>query len=101
MLQGVKRYQIALMCAEKQPLDCHRAILICRHLRNEAIAIRHILADGQIEDHRAAERRLLRLTGEERTLFEPDITDEELIRRAYETRGRQIAYRVAKEEVMT
>jgi GNAT superfamily N-acetyltransferase len=85
------------MCAEKEPLDCHRTILVCRHLRNRGIAIRHILADGQAEDHAAAERRLLRLTKEERTLFEPDVSEEELLRRAYEKRGRQIAYRMCAE----
>ncbi len=82
---------------EKEPLDCHRTILVCRHLGGRGIAIRHILADGQTEDHAAAERRLLRLTREERTLFEPDVTDEELLRRAYEKQGRQIAYRMCAE----
>ena len=30
--QGMKDYRIALMCAEKDPLVCHRAILVARHL---------------------------------------------------------------------
>ena len=82
VIESVGRQRLALMCAEKEPLDCHRTILVCRHLRNQGIAIRHILADGEAEDHAAAERRLLRLTKEERTLFEPDVTEEELLGRA-------------------
>ncbi len=97
--KGLLRHRIALMCAEKEPLECHRTVLVCRHLRGDAIAIRHLLTDGTWEDHAATERRLLRLTGEERTLFEPDLSDEELLERAYETRGREIAYRRQPEEV--
>ncbi len=97
--KGLQRHRIALMCAEKEPLECHRTILICRHLRGNEIVIQHILSDGTLEDHAATERRLLRLTGEARTLFEPDLTDEELLERAYETRGREIAYRRQPEEV--
>jgi uncharacterized protein (DUF488 family) len=97
VIQRVGQQRLALMCAEKEPLDCHRMILVCRHLRNQGIAIRHILADGEAEDHAAAQRRLLRLTKEERTLFEPDVTEEELLGRAYEKRGRQIAYRMCAE----
>ena len=33
----------------------------------------------------------------QRTLFEPDVPDEELLRRAYEKQGRQIAYRMSAE----
>ena len=97
---GLERFRIALMCA-KEPLDCHRTILVCRHLQNRGITIQHILADGQIENHSVAERRLLRLAGEERMLFEPNVTEEELLNRTYESRGRQIAYRMSAEGTST
>jgi uncharacterized protein (DUF488 family) len=38
---GIQKYNIALMCAEKDPLNCHRAILVCRYLRNSNIEIKH------------------------------------------------------------
>ena len=31
--QGLTRYRLALMCTEKDPLDRHRMVLICRQLR--------------------------------------------------------------------
>lgn len=97
IVRGLEKHCIALMCAEKEPLDCHRTVLICRHLRSRGIPIRHILADGSVEDHEATERRLLRITNTERTLFEPDLTEEELLNQAYETRGREIAYRAVSQ----
>lgn len=59
---GAARHRIALMCAEKDPLDCHRFVLVCRHLR-ETLTIGHILADGTLEPQAAVEDRLLAATG--------------------------------------
>lgn len=85
----VGRFRLALMCAEKDPLECHRTILVCRELRNE-FEIRHILDDGQLENHSDAESRLL---AEERVPTEDFfISREELIARAYDRRGARIAF---------
>ena len=57
----------AIMCAEKEPMACHRTALVCRHLaaRPDArdLAIRHIRADGTLEDNRDFERRLVAAMG--------------------------------------
>jgi uncharacterized protein (DUF488 family) len=90
---------LAIMCAEKEPLDCHRTILICRHLRDSDLQIKHILADGNLEDHAGVEKRLVKKMGIERTLFEPDLTEEEMIRRAYDERGQEVAFRYNYEEM--
>ena len=55
---GVARFRLALMCAEKDPLECHRTILVCRQFRND-LDIRHILSDGSLETHADAETRLI------------------------------------------
>jgi uncharacterized protein (DUF488 family) len=86
---GVARFRLALMCAEKDPLECHRTILVCRQLRND-LDIRHILSDGSIEPHADAETRLLaeeKLPGDD--LF---TSREEQIAKAYDRRGGKIAY---------
>jgi hypothetical protein len=54
---------IALMCAEKDPITCHRAILICQYLREFPLKIRHILSNGDLETHIQLEERLLELHG--------------------------------------
>jgi uncharacterized protein (DUF488 family) len=86
---GVARFRLALLCAEKDPLECHRTILVCRQFRNN-MAIRHILVNGSIENHTDAENRLLaeeKVPGED--LFTPR---EQLIAKAYDRRGGKIAY---------
>lgn len=90
VIQGARRYRIALMCAEKDPLTCHRAILVCRHLTAQGVRVEHILEDGQLESHDEALARLLTELG----LTETDLfrTREEVILDAYELRGQQIAY---------
>jgi uncharacterized protein (DUF488 family) len=97
--QGLKRLgdlcrqrRVAVLCAEKDPLDCHRMILVCRALRTAGLQIRHIHADGRAESHEDAERRLVHSVGVERTLFEPDLTDRELLERAYDIQAGRIAY---------
>lgn len=90
LVRGANAHNIALMCAEKDPLTCHRAILVCRHLEDRGITIRHILEDGQIECHDAALSRLLDELGlDERDLFRGR---DEVIQDAYDQRGREIAY---------
>ncbi|MGH1396181.1 MAG: DUF488 family protein [Trichormus sp.] len=60
VLKGVKRYKIALMCAEKDPIVCHRAILVCQHLRDQDnLEIQHIKSNGDLESHHKLEDRLL------------------------------------------
>lgn len=83
---------IALMCSEKEPLDCHRTILICRHLRPYRLQISHILADGRLEPHIETEHRLMQLMGI--SLLQSPLFPEqqEPIEKAYEARGKQIAY---------
>jgi uncharacterized protein (DUF488 family) len=59
VLKGVRKYRISLMCAEKDPLTCHRAILVCQHLQNFGLQISHILKNGDLESHDHLEQRML------------------------------------------
>ncbi|MDG7000357.1 MAG: DUF488 domain-containing protein, partial [Nitrososphaerota archaeon] len=43
--KGMQDYRIALMCAEKDPLDCHRTILISRCLEELGVNVQHIHSD--------------------------------------------------------
>ncbi len=87
---GMQKYRIVLMCAEKDPITCHRTILICRNLRSRNITIKHILADGSLENNKDSEKRLLKLHHVvERDFF---ITEKELIEQAYDLQGQKIAY---------
>jgi len=52
----------AIMCAEREPMDCHRTILVGRHLRDRDVTLRHIHGDGSIETNEDFEARLVRKT---------------------------------------
>lgn len=66
--QAVKRpaFQQALaQCtemSEAEPCDCHRFLLIARHLDEEIFPVRHLRRDGSVETTRETEDRLLVLT---------------------------------------
>jgi uncharacterized protein (DUF488 family) len=84
---GTTRHRVALMCAEKEPLDCHRFVLVARHLRHD-LAIQHILADGGLEPQDATEDRLHAATGLDRA--EGGLLGESraaVVERAYDARG--------------
>lgn len=87
--RGMEKHRVAMMCAEKDPITCHRMILICRALRREHITIRHILEDGRLESLAGSEKRLVKtLKLEQRELFE---TEEDLVERAYDLQGQKFA----------
>ena len=59
VVHGAKDRRIALMCAEREPLDCHRTILVGRSLVERGVPVAHILADGTLEPHDETMDRLL------------------------------------------
>jgi uncharacterized protein (DUF488 family) len=90
LIQGAARMRISLMCAEKDPLDCHRCILVSPHIRQHGLKVFHILADGTLETHEQTEARLLRkFELPERELFR---STAEIIAGAYQIQSEKIAY---------
>ncbi len=88
--RGISDHRIALMCAEKEPLECHRTILVGRRLEEEGVRVIHILADGRTEAHSEAMKRLATGLGlPEHDLF---MSSAELKDRAYEMQEEKIAF---------
>jgi uncharacterized protein (DUF488 family) len=90
VLSGAQKYRIALMCAEKEPLDCHRTLLVSRALEQLGVSIVHILSDGSTEAQPKTMLRLLDLVG----LPQVDMfrSHDELVATACELREQKIAY---------
>jgi uncharacterized protein (DUF488 family) len=86
-----RRHRLCLMCAEREPLDCHRCLLVARALAKRGLAPGHILVDGTLEPHAATEDHLLALAGEKADLFRDRATRLEA---AYRRRARAIASRI-------
>jgi uncharacterized protein (DUF488 family) len=87
--KGIDGHRVALMCAERDPLTCHRTILVCRELRSPDLEIDHILADGAVETNGAAEIRLMSLLNLRPDMFH---SERDCIEQAYEKQGSRIAY---------
>jgi uncharacterized protein (DUF488 family) len=87
---GATKFRVAMMCAEKEPLICHRTILVSRHLHERGFNVRHILGTGDLEDHESSITRLLTLL----RLPDADMfrTRAEIIAQAYTMQAERIAY---------
>lgn len=92
IMQGAAKMRVAMMCAEKDPLDCHRCILVSPRLRERGLDVLHILSDGSLESQEQAERRLTQLFDlPERDLFR---STGEVVAEACRLQGEKIAYQV-------
>jgi len=87
--KGASSHLIAMMCAEKDPVTCHRSILIAKALRSDC-DIQHIVTADKLESHDEAEHRLLRIWRMDgNDLFQ---SSEELLDDAYRKQADEIAY---------
>jgi uncharacterized protein (DUF488 family) len=85
------RSRLCMMCSEREPLECHRCLLIARALAARGLNVGHFLHDGGIEPHAVTEQRLLALEGNEENLFVTGHS--ERLAAAYLRRVRDVAYR--------
>jgi uncharacterized protein (DUF488 family) len=92
LLANVGQRRLCLMCSERDPLDCHRCLLVARALAARGVMVGHILHDGGIESHTATELRLLEAAGVDSDLFATG--QDERLAAAYRRRARAAAYRL-------
>ena len=53
---------VVFMCSEKNPIDCHRAILVARGFALEGLPVEHILPDGKLMSQEELDNKLLDLS---------------------------------------
>jgi uncharacterized protein (DUF488 family) len=90
-----KGFKIALMCAEADPLICHRFSMISRGLTQSGLEVQHILKNGDIVSNNMLEEKLLekfQTVLPRETLFTPLPSKEEIIREAYRLQNSEIAF---------
>lgn len=90
LTEGAENFRVALMCAERDPLDCHRTILVARELVKLGQDVKHILGDGTLETHSHAMSRLINQLG----LANQDMfrSEEATLNEAYDMQAERIAY---------
>lgn len=94
---------IALMCTEKDPIDCHRAILVARTFALNQVKVTHILPDGRLQTQEELDERLLDMYFPDRaqlTIFNFNniLDDEENLKLAYKERNREIGYHLQNKQ---
>lgn len=90
VIEGAKKYRIALMCSERDPLDCHRCLLVSRALAQRGVRVNHILDNGNVVSQDAIEDKLLELSGRNADdFFAPRA---ERLASAYRERARKVAF---------
>jgi uncharacterized protein (DUF488 family) len=63
VLAGARIHRLALMCGERDPLHCHRCLLVGRALVGRGARVDHLLADGGRRSQTEIEAELLALAG--------------------------------------
>jgi uncharacterized protein (DUF488 family) len=97
VIEGSKRFLIALMCSEHNPLDCHRCLLVSRALTERGADVGHILGNGVIVSHHEIEGELLELSGRSDDDF--FASPQERLAAAYNDRARKVAFAEDKSDV--
>ena len=97
VVSSTKDYRVALMCAEQEPLECHRTLLVACVLVERGVVIEHILPDGRLEPHEATLERLLDTPNQE-DLF---LSKEDRLSEALARQEEQISYVKQDVEVET
>lgn len=82
---------IAIMCTDKEPLNCHRFALVSRSLTSKGIVVTHILKDGTLCPNDELENRLLEKyqPGYAQTAQSP--ARQEALEKAYGEHSKQLA----------
>jgi uncharacterized protein (DUF488 family) len=90
ILKGTRSHRIALLCAEAEPLLCHRAILVAQELAATGVPVVHIHSNGVLESHEEAMSRLVEMRG----LPDKDLyrTKEQIIADACAAQEKRIAF---------
>ena len=91
LIRQADERRIVLLCMERDPLECHRALLVARALAEQGVDVLHILTDGAVENHDALMNRLLESLG---MPPQPDLlrTREDVIADAIRHQAGRVAY---------
>jgi len=88
--QGAHKYRIAMMCSERNPLDCHRCLLVGRALADRGVTVSHFLSNGETVAQSDIEEQLLGMAGRQQDdMF---ASPPERLNEAYRQRARKVAF---------
>ncbi|MEA5152022.1 MAG: DUF488 domain-containing protein [Oscillospiraceae bacterium] len=95
-----QKYHFALMCAEKDPFNCHRAILVSRAFHDAGYNVIHLLPNNKKTTQEEIESRLLDKyfpNRDQLTLFGDSLDEGNYLLQAYRNRNAEIGYSIEEE----
>lgn len=87
------KYKFVLMCAEKDPINCHRNIMITKAMRDIGFKVFHIICDGSLQTQEDIDERLLDLYFKQPSLFEFNMDRKEKLEQAYQKQNEEIGFK--------
>ncbi|GKX66882.1 DUF488 family protein [Inconstantimicrobium mannanitabidum] len=105
IINGCKKgYNIALMCTEKDPFDCHRCIMVGKGLEDNGFEVDHIMQGNKHIKQKEIERKLLDKYFKDRNQIMLEsvqgkiLSIEEMIEESYKKRNKEIGYHMDEGE---
>jgi len=90
LLSHARQNRTALLCSERDPLDCHRCLLVGRALQQRSVPVEHILVTGETLSQQRIEQQLLdALDSGEQDLF---ASSKQRLATAYRLRASKVAF---------
>jgi hypothetical protein len=97
--RAAAKSRVALLCAEEDPLHCHRGLMIAPALVERGIRPAHLRGSGRLETTAELEERLLAATGQDDLFARIDERERrEALEAAYDVRSRKKAFRLRPTE---
>lgn len=101
LMRGLEKgYQIALMCSEADPLECHRFSMVSRYFYDLGLDVQHILKDGTLAPHASLEKEMINQFLHSRKYRLPEVdllfgtySEEEQRKDAYRLKNKEIGYK--------
>lgn len=95
---------VALMCSEADPLECHRFALVARYFHEHGVSVFHILKDASLVNHHTLERQMVINFLRARKPMLPEVdelfctyTKEQQLVDAYRLKNKEIGFKVNQE----
>lgn len=94
-------FTFVLMCSEKDPITCHRNIMVAKEFYHRGINVSNILSDGSTISQDKIEERLVDIyypNRDQLSFFDEPLSWDEMVKNAYIMQNEKIGYRLRSEE---
>lgn len=94
-------YTFVLMCSEKEPIRCHRNIMVARVFFEQGYEVKNILSDGTYVTQDEIEKELVNIyypNREQLSLLSEPLTWNEMVENCYKLQNHKIGYRINDNE---